>query len=932
MFSKRLSHNARVVLVFAICALCAVEATPTLASVCTLADHIKSANSNTAVGFCPAGTSHDVITIAGDITVRVPLPPITGTITVEGGGHTISGDKRFRIFDVSGGRLIINNLTMTKGYSDDGGGAIQVRDGGRVTVNDSAFIENVSRLSGGAIDVTGEKGFEDRSKGVQGSTFSQGSELTVNKSSFIQNRSGRNGGALNLYGTSTVSNSSFIKNVAGSGGGAIGLNGARNRITNSTFSGNSARWGGAVSGGARDVTLTHLTMVDNLSSLQDSGDAISLENNSGNVRLRNSIITGRGNVHCTGRLGENIGNLIEDGSCAAPKSGDALLTDLTGSPAYYPLLDQSPAVDSADERFCPESDQIGTPRPQGGGCDIGAIESTTASAAPIKVPDVCPLPDQIIAANTDTAVGNCPAGNGADTILLIRDITLSAVLPPITSEITIHGNGHTISGGGKFRIFDVDGGALTIDKVTLTEGNATAGGAMRLQNGARVNASNVTFSRNEAYEGGAIATESSNVRLDVSDSSFFGNIVDSNGGAIVTDGGTVNITSSAFVGNRAGDVHFGGAIETRKGSVAVSNSTFSYNQAGVGGAIFSHGAETSLTHLTLVNNHASSIIGAGIYHHSGVLKLRNSIVAGSGRGDDCYGRLDENRGNLSQDGSCSAQVTGDPLLAEMTGTVAHYPLLDASPAHGAADAEYCLATDQLGKARTNCDIGAIESERDPNFRSEPEASLPVACGFRDQIIAANTDEPAGACPAGKGADIITLGQDITLSEALPTINSDLTIVGNGHTIDGDNRFRIFDIEGGEVNIKNMTLINGSRPGENGGAILVRGNADVVVANVTFRNNRAGWGGGVASIEDARLNVTHSSFFDNAAEEKGGAILFGSRECWELANPILGENRSGTEIPGPNYEIFGAHVELGRGARQCTHDGVARQVTWVWAQP
>ena len=76
----------------AVAALFAATA-PSSASVCTLADHIRSANTNTAVGFCPAGTSHDIITIAEDITLTEALPPITGTITIEGGGHTISGDK-----------------------------------------------------------------------------------------------------------------------------------------------------------------------------------------------------------------------------------------------------------------------------------------------------------------------------------------------------------------------------------------------------------------------------------------------------------------------------------------------------------------------------------------------------------------------------------------------------------------------------------------------------------------------------------------------------------------------------------------------------------------------------------------------------------------------------------------------------------------------
>lgn len=113
-------------LVIAVLALIAAQA-PALASVCTLADHIKSANTNTAVGFCPAGTSHDIITIAEDVTLTEPLPPITGTITIEGNGHTISGDGKFRIFDINGsGKLTVKNLTLTDGFSDrQFGGAIK---------------------------------------------------------------------------------------------------------------------------------------------------------------------------------------------------------------------------------------------------------------------------------------------------------------------------------------------------------------------------------------------------------------------------------------------------------------------------------------------------------------------------------------------------------------------------------------------------------------------------------------------------------------------------------------------------------------------------------------------------------------------------------------------------------------------------------------
>ena len=98
-------------LIAAVAALVAGSKT-TLAADCALANHIRSANTNTAVGGCPAGTSHDVITISEDIILTEQLPAIRGTITIEGGGHTISGAGKFRIFDVSGGNLTVRDATL----------------------------------------------------------------------------------------------------------------------------------------------------------------------------------------------------------------------------------------------------------------------------------------------------------------------------------------------------------------------------------------------------------------------------------------------------------------------------------------------------------------------------------------------------------------------------------------------------------------------------------------------------------------------------------------------------------------------------------------------------------------------------------------------------------------------------------------------------
>ena len=59
----------------------------------------------------------------------------------------------------------------------------------------------------------------------------------------------------------------------------------------------------------------------------------------------------------------------------------------------------------------------------------------------------------------------------------------------------------------------------------------------------------------------------------------------------------------------------------------------------------------------------------------------------------------------------------------------------------------------------------------------------TTCTLVDAITAANTDAPAGGCPAGSGADSIRLATDVELTEvvvrnpvlALPLIESDITV-------------------------------------------------------------------------------------------------------------------------------------------------------------
>lgn len=633
----------------------------------------------------------------------------------------------------------------------------------------------------------------------------------------------------------------------------------------------------------------------------------------------------------------------------------------------------------------------------------------------------------------DSLVAEIQAANsGSGEITLSRGIILTGPLPPITGGVTIDGNGHSLSGDGHFRIFDVAGGTLVVNNLTLTGGHAERGGAIRLRNGAQATIKDSTLSENSATNGGAIATSSSSDRLTVSDSSFLNNKAGKNAAAIYANGGTIEISSSVFEKNCAqvaahiveeslsrakreqfvdgdGCLHVtytwprpedmnvdtegyggairllnrarasietstfsknktvyggaiaiegpgatltvgggnfdgnfakheggaiyadggatdirrssfldnysdtsGGALFGKAGELNIANSSFHYNRASSwGGVLTASGADVTITHATMVNNAATHSGGDAIKTVEGSVKLRNSIIADLGTTDDCAGGLAQMVGNLSTDGTCALLASDDPLLGQPTGSPARYPwypLKDFSPAVDAADPDYCLEIDQVGAARPHgggCDIGAIESRT--ALPKPPPIEPPPPCPLALQIIAANTDAPAGGCPAGSGHDIIILSADITLDQKLPAITSDITIEGKGHTISGGGRFRIFSVDAGKLTINGLRLTEGkatSSINDSGGALRLQGNARVIVNDSIFSSNLGTHGGAIGVEAGApALTVNGSEFVSNRASHGGGAIFSNGHGSIAIKNSSFGKNAANASF-GLGGAIYG----------------------------
>lgn len=373
---------------------------------CTLVNAINNANANDdtdGAGGCPAGNGADVLVLKANKTYLLDkvnnqnagpngLPIITSVITINGHGAAIirshaPGTLDFRLLRIVNGKLTVNDLRISggrvSGATHHGGG---ISNNGTLILNNSTVSGNraLGASSAGSGIVNGYAGI-----------------LTLNNSTVSGNEATQGGGITDFGGSTTLNNSTVSRNRAiGDAGGTGGIVNIGNmKLINSTVSGNSSisptsyGTGGIVNGGA--MSLVHSTVSNNRIA---HGNVTGVHNN-GTMTLTNSLIANsRGGADCYSYRGSPGNpaaitilrgtNIIEDGTCNAPLSGDpklAPLLDNGGPTLTHALSGGSPAINSANTN-CKRVDQryVIRPQPAGGVCDIGAFEWVNTVPANMK--------------------------------------------------------------------------------------------------------------------------------------------------------------------------------------------------------------------------------------------------------------------------------------------------------------------------------------------------------------------------------------------------------------------------------------------------------------------------------------------------------------------------------------------------------------------
>lgn len=129
------------------------------------------------------------------------------------------------------------------------------------------------------------------------------------------------------------------------------------------------------------------------------------------------------------------------------------------------------------------------------------------------------------------------------------------------------------------------------------------------------------------------------------------------------------------------------------------------------------------------------------------------------------------------------------------------------------------------------------------------------------------------------------GEESQYKDGIELEMDNITIDGNGHTIDAEGKARIFLVTGKKITIKNVTLKNGFST-ENGGAIYTTGSLSII--NSCLIKNTGDWGGAIR-CEKGKIRITKSALKENTA--KNGAAIYTKADALSIEKSHIISNTS-----------------------------------------
>ncbi len=274
----------------------------------------------------------------------------------------------------------------------------------------------------------------------------------------------------------------------------------------------------------------------------------------------------------------------------------------------------------------------------------GATINVSTTADELNTDGDCSLREAVRAANLDLAVDACPAGAGADTIVLAAATYVLSVAGTgenaavtgdldLNDDVTLQGQGAAatvVSGGGLDRVFHAGASnpnvVVTLRSLTIRDGNTSANGGGVLSAGALV-LLDAALTNNT---GGGLAAQGPTLATGVVISGNTGNI---GGGIYIGPDAAATLSTLSVYSNTA--TTFGGGFYAQVASLTLSHSRVAENEASdQGGGLSLHDGAAVLLGVSLTGNFipGSATSGGGLYSNNGSLLVAGGEVSGNEAG------------------------------------------------------------------------------------------------------------------------------------------------------------------------------------------------------------------------------------------------------------------------------------------------------------
>ena len=332
------------------------------------------------------------------------------------------------------------------------------------------------------------------------------------------------------------------------------------------------------------------------------------------------------------------------------------------------------------------------------------------------------------------AIKNANANEGADTIEILSDVILTADIL-INDDLTINGNGHTITQTGRDRIFYIgDGNAnndlqVSIDNLSLTGGNPLD-------------------------TGGAIISYEA---LTITNSFFDGNATTLRGGAIYQENGSLSIVNSKFRNNQISSVSgvstsAGGAIYALNTNLSIVDSVVRKNQAIAGAITAVFGTKATVSNTLFELNQST-----GITVGESDIEVFNSVFIAN--------QSNNSGGGISIENSSTATISGSTFRNN--------------------HAVYGGAIEVLN----NSDVTITNSTISGNSASVSGGGIDVydnsTLKVVDSVITGNSSDFGGGIASYDGTSDITLTDTVVTDNALTNLEGDSFTIISTEDLDSD---------------------------------------------------------------------------------------------------------------------------------------------------